>query len=269
MAMHRILTAVFMCACFAGITAEADAQERILLRLDATIGRITKYRTQTQSWLPGSSTDPAKPTVIKTDITTESITAIEGNVRTMVAVINSDELEMNDPPRRLTNMLRGQKTVHRIDGRGRTLTSDVLREAELMRGQGPAPSHAGGAFTLPEGPVRVGDTWVAAERMSMGPGTRGLQGEAQVTYRLNRIDRVGGARVGVISMNGAIVNWLEPDRQKGELKASPNTAAAMSSVSGELRFDLDARRLVGLTLNIENRWGTPQGSRTHMTKIAQ
>lgn len=267
--MRRILTAVFVCACFTDITSVAEAPEPILFRLDATIGRTTKYRTQTQSWLQGFPTDPARPTVVKTDNTTESITTVEGDVRTMSTLIDSDQLDTDDPPMHASDILRGQTTVQRIDGQGRVLSSEVTREAEGMRGQGPAASHAGGGFTLPEGPVRVGDTWVATERMSMGPGTGGRYGEVQVTYRLERVDLVGGARVAVISMNGAIVTWLERVGQKGQLKASPNTAPATSSVSGELRFDLDARRMAGLTVNIENRWGTPRGFRTHMTKVAQ
>ena len=269
LAMRPILTAVFVCACFTGITAAAEAQEPILLRLDATIGRISKYRTQTQSWLPGFPTDPALPTMVKTDDTTESIAAVEGDVRTIRTVVDSDQLDTNDRPTHASNILLGQTTVYRIDGRGRVLSSEVTHEAEGMRGQGPAASHAGGGFTLPEGQVRVDDTWVATERMSMGPGTGGRYGDARVTYRLQRVDLMGGARVAVISMNGAIVTWLERVGLKGQFKASPNTAPAMSSVSGELRFDLDARRMVDLTVNIENRWGTPRGFRTHMTRTAQ
>ena len=73
----------------------------------------------------------------------------------------------------------------------------------------------------------------------------------------------------VISMNGAIVTWLEPVGLRRELKAIPNAAPEMSSVSGELRLDLDASRMVGITVNIENRWGTPQGRRMRMTRFAQ
>jgi hypothetical protein len=268
--MRRFLTAVLVCACLTGIAAAADAQEPILLRLDAPVGRITKYRTQTQSWLPGFPTDPTKPSMVKTDVTTESVTAVEGDVRTMSTVVDHDEIYVEaDTPIHGKNTLRGQTTVSRIESRGRVLSSKVTREGEGMRGQPPAASHAGGEFTLPEGPVRVGDTWAATERMSMGPGTGGMHGEVQVTYKLQRVDLAHGARVAVISMNGAIVTWLEPVGLRGQLKAIPNAAPDMSSVSGELRLDLDASRMVGLTVNIENRWGTSRGHRTRMTRIAQ
>jgi hypothetical protein len=269
--MRRFLTAVLVCACFTGIAATADAQEPILLRLDAPVGRITKYRTQTQSWLQGFPTDPTKPSMVKTDVTTESVTEVEGDVRTMSTVLDSDQLDVDDTdaPLHAKNTLRGQTTVSRIDSRGRVLSSKVTREADAMRGQPPAASHAGGEFTLPDGPVRIGDTWAATERMSMGPGTGGMHGEVQVTYKLQRVDLAHGARVAVISMNGAIVTWLEPVGLRGQLKAIPNAAPDMSSVSGELRLDLDASRMVGLTVNIENRWGTSRGHRTRMTRIAQ
>lgn len=249
--------------------AAAVTAKPILLRLNAPVGRVTRYHTQTRSWGLGDSTDPNLPDLVMTDSTTETITAVKGDVRTISAVVVSSQLDTAAElqQRAAKNVWKGQTTLRRMDSRGRVLLSKVTREAKGMQGRGVA-SHAGGAFTLPEGPVRIGDKWTATERMSLGPGSGGLYADVEVAYRLERVGLKGGARVAVISMNGVIVVWSHSVGLKGDRAATPNATPELSSMSGELHIDLDAGWMVGLTVNIENQWGTPQGRKTRLTRTA-
>ena len=124
-------------------------------------------------------------------------------------------------------------------------------------------------FTLPEGPVRVGDTWTATETMPMGPGTGGRTATLQVTYRLERIGSEGGARVAVISMNGEVTAWLELAGLSPNQHLVASSRRPTGTMSGEIHLDLDAKWVVGLTMTMEDQWGTEYGLKTSMTTVAQ
>jgi hypothetical protein len=253
-------------------TAPSLAQELFLLRMEAPIGRVMQYHTQTKSWLPGFPTDSNLPSIVMSDSTTETITGVEGDARTTTIVVVSDRVDTPDLPRGIHlpgNTWKGMTTVSRIDNRGRILASEIAQK--VQEGAGPRAPHAASTFTLPEAPVRVGDTWSATETMPTGPGTGNLWTRIlQVTYRLERVDLRGAARVAVISMKGAGTAWLKrvgnfPDQQRLEKSLRPGSGA----ISGEILMDLDAKWMVGLTVSMEDEWGTTRGLKTHMTKTSQ
>lgn len=250
-------------------SAPSLAQELFLLRMEAPMGRVAQYHTQTKSWLPGFPTDSNLPSMVMTDSTTETIIAVEGDSRTTRIVVVSDRLDMSTYPRELPeNVWKGMTTVSRIDNRGRVLASEITQKGR--EGAGPRAPHASSTFTLPEAPVRVGDTWGATETMPMGPGTGGLwTAILQVNYRLERVDLKGGARVAVISMKGAGTAWLKRVGQSPNQRLEKSLRPASGTISGEILMDLDAKWMVGLTVSMEDEWGTTHGLKTHMTKTSQ
>lgn len=249
--------------------APSLAQELFLLRMEAPIGRVMQYHTQTKSWLPGFPTDSNLPSMVMTDSTTETITAVEGDSRTTSIVVVSDRLEVSTYPREFPeNVWKGMTTVSRIDSRGRVLASEITQKGQ--EGAGPRAPHAASTFTLPEASVRVGDTWSATETMPMGPGTGGLwTAILQVSYRLERVDLKGGARVAVISMKGAGTAWLKQVGQSPNQRLEKSLRPASGAISGEILMDLDAKWMAGLTVSMEDEWGTTHGLKTHMTKTSQ
>lgn len=253
------------------VSTPSLAQEPILLRMDAPVGRVTTYHTQTQSWLPGFPTDPNLPSIVMRDSTTETITAVEGEVRIISTVVVSSQLDMSDLPpeiRAVKNVVKGQTTVRRMNSRGRVLSSEMTRKGQGM--DSPAAPHAASTFTLPEGPVRVGDTWTATETMPMGPGTGGLwTAILQVTYRLERIGLKNGVRVAVISMNGAVTGWLKLAGLSPNQHLVKSSRPPSGTMSGEIHLDLDAKWMVGLTMSMEDEWGTTRGIKNRMTSTAQ
>lgn len=245
--------------------AATIARDPVLLRMDAPAGRVVQYHTQTKSWLPGF--DSALPSMVTTDVATESITAVDGDTRTLSTVVVSSHVDMPGTPQvgAEKDTLKGMTTVRRMDSRGRVLSSEMTRKGQGM--DGPAAPHAASTFTLPEGPVRVGDTWTATETMPMGPGTGGKTATVKVTYRLERIGLKGDVPVAVISMNGAVTAWLSPAGLDRHLVASSTTPSG--TMSGEIHLDLSAKWVVGLTMSMEDQWGTDRGFKTLMTTTAQ
>jgi len=252
------------------VAAPAFAQEPVVLRLDAPVGTTTRYRTETRSWPPGGSIDSTVPNCIVTDVTTESITALDGDVATVSTVVESMVTDLTGaglgPQVGKVNSGRGRTTVRRIDRRGHILSTEILKPGKGFEKGGEVAEHAGGAFTLPEGPVSVGDTWTATDSIPGGWGNSGRTAVVQITYRLERIEGQGSARVAVVSMKGAFLAW--------RILASTRSAASTGgpvpgTLSGELRIDLDARRLVSLETILDRNWGMDQdrGFRTRMTKV--
>jgi len=263
-----------------GTSATPDAIEPVLLRLAPPVGRINRYRMQTQSWWPDCSTDPV---YVLTDATTESIIAIEGEVRTVSTVVDSHK--MDSRRRRFafstrcalldTYFNRGETRVSRIDSRGRVLSTELTPSGERMAqverviypGASLAHPHAGGAFTLAEAAVRPGDTWTAKERMYFGP-VSGTHADMDVAYRLEAVEWIGGARMAIISMNGPVANPVRyvPDGVKSRFEPAPaGYVPPAATLNGEIRLNLDVARLVSLTMHIEYR---DTGLNVLVTKIA-
>lgn len=262
---RHLLAGVWLVLVASSVSAPAFAQESVVLRLDAPVGTTTQYRTETQSWLPGGSVAVAN--CVMTDVTTESITALDGDVRTVTTVVESMVTDLSGTDlyfslRKITSG-RGRTTVRRIDRRGHTLSIEVTKPGKGVEKGDEMPQHAGGAFTLPEGPVAVGDTWTAPDTIPTGWGTSGRVAVVQITYRLERIEMEGSGHVAVVSMNGVFIAWRIPGSS-----APSGTAAAPvpGTLSGELRIDLDARRVVSLVTMLDRNWGTDRGFRTRMTK---
>jgi hypothetical protein len=101
----------------------------------------------------------------------------------------------------------------------------------------------------------------------MGQGTGGKTATVQVSYRLERIGLKGGVSVAVISMNGAVTAWLYPAGLDRHLVAG--SGPPHGTMSGEIQLDLSAKWMVGLTMSMEDQWGTDHGLKTRTTTVAQ
>jgi hypothetical protein len=265
--LRRFPAGVWLALVASLVGAPAFSQESVVLRLDAPVGTTTRYRTETRSWPPGGSVDSTVPNCVVTDVATESIIALDGDIGTVSTVIESRVTDLSGtgmgPQLSKVTSGRGRTTVRRIDRRGRTLSTEVTKPGKGVGKGEEVAEHAGGAFTLPDGPVSVGDTWTAPDTIPGGWGTGGRIAVVQITYRLERIELAGTGHVAVVSMNGMFISW----RISGSSAPSGTTAAAVpGTMTGELRIDLDARRVVSLVTMLERNWGTDRGFRTRMTK---
>jgi hypothetical protein len=265
----------------AATCAPASAQESVLLRMDPPAGQATRYRTEMQVWMSmgampgmremmqGQEVDTTQPMMVQTIFTTDSVRSVEGDVRAISTVIDSVQMDWPGMPMmrqmggNIAGMMRGVTMIRRMDTRGRVLSTEITSMGGMgnMPGMGRGGRMAMGgsrSLALPEGPVRVGDTWTAADttQVPAGPGGQ-ASATFQVTYRLERLERQGSARIAVISM-------------RGDLQAASGEQMATSgSMSGEARVNLGAKRMIGMSMDMNIRVQSPQMGgempiRTHM-----
>lgn len=217
--MRRLGTMGLVCVAGAGLNAiPARAQDAVVLRMTPPAGQVVHYRTDMQMWsammggMPSMAPqDSNTPAMVQTIFTTRTVTAVEGDVRVITTVIDSSTMDMPGMPPQMRgmmggqqNMLRGMTSVQRVDSRGRTLSNETTQQPEAlqqlgrmgrggMMGGGGNMGGRGQSYALPEGPVRVGETWTVTDSTQL-PGGPGRQATApvQMTYRLERIERQGG-----------------------------------------------------------------------------
>ena len=98
--------------------------------------------------------------------------------------------------------------------------------------------------------MRVGETWSDSQAIAMPSGPMQLNGWVRLTYRLERLERRAGARVAVISTNGSLANSVDP--------AGAGPISMTGTMIGETAFDLDAGRLVRVSVTMNARMDSPQ-----------
>ncbi len=247
------------------VTVSGSAQEAVLLRFEPPVGQVTHYRAVTQTWMriPGMpSGDTSAPTMTQTMYTTRRVTALAGRSRIITTTVDSSRREMPGmqgmmPP---GDMLRGMVTVQRIDARGKVDSVAVTPPpgadsmiAEAMKRQA---GSSRGSLPMPERAVHAGDTWTDSLSLplSAAVGSNTLT-TFRLTYRLEHIERAGGARIAVVSMTGAV----QTDNPAA-------AGAAKASMNGQFRLDLDASRLISVTNDVTAVVETQSGPipvRTH------
>jgi hypothetical protein len=268
--MRRPLSLIATGLIAAATCAPASAQESVLLRMDPPAGQATRYRIEMQVWMSmsgmpgmremmqGQQVDTTQPMMVQTIFTTDSVRSVEGDVRAISTVIDSVQMDWPGMPMmrqmggNMAGMMRGMTTIRRMDSRGRVISTEITSMGGMgnMPGMGRGGRYGMGgsrSLALPEGPVRVGDTWTSVDttQVPAGPGGQ-TNATARMTYRLERLERQGRARVAVISV-------------RGELEAaSGEQMATGGSMSGEVRVDLGARRMVGMTMEMSVRVQNPQ-----------
>lgn len=234
---RRSTSAAFLAV--AAIAAPCAAQQEVLLRFAPPVGQVTRYRYLTQVWMqiPGvSSGDSSQPAMTQTMYATRTVTAKRDSTWAVTTVIDSSSGGTGDP-------FRGAIIKQMIGVHGTVDSTAVTPPpgadpmiAQVMQRSGGA---ANSTLSLPEGPVRVGQSWNESRSIPV-PGMPGnTPASVQMTYRLERVDRDRGARVAVISSTASL---------------QTDTTLAFGSVKGTVNgtydLDLDAGRLRNATTDV-------------------
>jgi hypothetical protein len=244
----------------AGLLVAAAAQahaQAVQLRFTPPVGQVTRYRTVNQMWMSG---DTSAAPVLSTLYSTRTVMAMEGANYVVRVVMDSTVTSMpgggGGRPGMGGDMMRGMAVTQHMDPRGRVLSTEITPPpglppmvANLMQRNSGANDNRSTAV-MPEGPISPGYTWTDSMVTSASAGRgRPTQVVYIVTYRFERVERQGGARLAVISMNGS--------QQGGRLGA----------VTGEMAVDLDAGRLAHMVTNmtvVSQEGGSPMRMRMTM-----
>jgi hypothetical protein len=239
------------CLVVAGGIARAQAQP-VLLRVTPPVGQATHYRSVTQSWMqiPGMPAgDSTQPTMTQTLFTTRTVTGMDGTARIITTVVDSSRQDMGGMGGMGGDMLRGMTTTQHVDPRGNVLSTDVTPPpgappmiAQAMRQGG---GSARGAAVMPERAIEPGATWTDSMTIPVGAGQQTV---FHVTYKLERLERLGGARVATVSWQGTVRS------------DSAAMGGAGGTMTGQLTLDLEAGRLTSSTTEMHITTQTPQGA---------
>jgi len=249
--MTRRTSVLGVCLVVAGGIGQAHAQS-VLLRVTPPVGQATHYRSVTESWMqiPGMPAgDSTQPTMTQTMFTTRTVTRMEGAARIITTVVDSSRQDMAGMGGMGGDMLRGMTTTQRVDPRGNVLSTDVTpppgappEMAQAMRQGG---ASARGAAVMPERAIQPGETWTDSMTIPVGAGQQTV---FHVTYRLERVERQGGARIAIVSWQGTVRS------------DSAAVLGAGGTMTGQLALDLDAGRLTSSTTEMHITVQTPQGT---------
>jgi len=278
--MRRTLYAVSLLALAA---TAAGAQEPVLLRIGGQPGRANRYQTVMETFMRGGpmaammNPDTNVPFSRMTMQSTRTLTAVTGDTLNFSEVIDSAAMEMPAMPQMaammggVAGMMKGRTTVTRMDNRGRIFSTEVTGGAMAGMGGGPGgPGGRGGRggmmgggnnnrpapFILPAQPVRPGESWT--DSTSFGGNGTDPAVSVRGTFKLERVEQLGGSRVAVVSWNGTMTT------------TGPMGAQVMN-VLGEIHIDLGAQRLASMDMHMSGTVQTPQGEvpmRMHMTQAA-
>jgi hypothetical protein len=223
----------------AAVAAACAAQQGVLLRFTPPVGQVTHYRYLTQIWaqIPGmSSGDSSQPVMTQTMYATRTVTAKRDRTWAVTTVIDSSSGGTGDPFRGV--IIKQTIGVHgTVDSTAVTPPSGVdPMIAEAMQRSGRI---ANTTLSLPEGPVRVGQSWNESLSIPVPAMPDNTPVSVQVTYRLERVDHDRGARVAVISSTASL--QTDTARAAGSVKGTMN---------GAYDVDLDAGRLRNATTDV-------------------
>jgi hypothetical protein len=227
----------------AGLLVAAATQahaQAVQLRFAPPVGQITHYRTVSHVWATGDTTTAPMGSTL---YTTRTVMAMDGPNYVVKTVTDSTVTTMpgggGGRPGMGGDMMRGMAITQHMDPRGHVLSTEITPPpglppmvANLMQRNSGSNENRGQAV-LPERPITPGTTWTDSMVTSAGGGRgRPTPVVFVVTYRFERVERSGGARLAIISMNGTRAGGLN------------------GTVTGELALDLDGGRLARMTSNM-------------------
>jgi hypothetical protein len=249
----------------------ASAQQAVLLRLGGTIGQPVHSRTVTATYMRGGpfeamGADTSVPTMRLVIYVTQTLDSVRDDTLSFAAVVDSSHAESPAMPQLSTMMESAmaaapKRSTVRMDSRGRILAvalagaGDAGAAAGLsLGGPGSGVGFNGTGYTLPEQPVRVGDTWSATTNITGLPA--GATANGSLAYRLERIEPVGGAGTAVISMSGTTTM----------VYAGTQAVMPMTSI---LRFDIAAGRVTAMATSMAYVTSSPMGDLTGRVELTQ
>jgi hypothetical protein len=250
-----------LCAALVVASGVTEARtQAVQLRFTPPVGQVTRYRTVNQVW---SSGDTSAAPVLSTMYWTRTVMAMDGANYVVKTVTDSTATVMpgggGGQPGRGGDPMRGMAITQHMDPRGHVLSSEVTPPPGLppfvanMLQRNAGSTNNRSTAVMPEGAISPGYTWTDSMVTSASAGRgRSLQVVYIVTYKFERVEREGGARVAVISMNGT---------QQGGLTGT---------VTGEFALDLDGGRLAHMSTNMTvqpSEGGSPMQMKTTMETL--
>lgn len=267
----RRLIYVLLAAC----AHTAQAQEAVTLRFSPVINQTTRYRTEVDGWLRtplmpvGDTSMPAVHITMHSTRTTDPLDSLGRYVfidRTDSSRYDMPAMRALQPQLATTgDLLRGMRTQTTMDRQGRGLLTRVLETPNmpqdlpvLVKGiQSLAVTTIRLAmFSLPEGPVRPGDTWSDSLHYDQS-ASAGLQqslvtagGVGIANYRFERVETRGGVRIAVISTVARVNAGAQEPGQAATLQVT---------ASGQMDFNIDAGTLARSQMDLSGQMATRIG----------
>jgi len=224
---------LFGVALLAAAATQAQAQA-VQFRFNPTVGQVTRYRMTSRQWTAADTA--GAPTMQVVMYQTQTVLPMDG--ANYVVKTSFDSTVMGNGgggPR--GDPLRGMAVTVHQDSHGAVISREVTPPPGLPAFIGNMmtknnQSNGPNARTWPQGDVSPGYTWTDSVPMSVGQGRNARQVMCHLTWKFDRIDHQGGARVAVITTTVA--------------SASSEACAG----SGETVYDLDGSRLVTSTMDM-------------------
>ena len=240
--------------------AATAAQQTVLLRFSPPVGQVTRYRNVAQTWMqmPGlNAGDTSQLAMSQTMYWTRTITDEHSNTWTANTVIDSSGFGDSSSvgPMSRGDMFRGTVIRQTYDASGRLDSSSVTPPpgtdslvSASMRLSGQVLGSLPSRLSMPSRPIRVGDSWAdtVSVPLTTPKGIMTLKGRVIVT--LERLERVGGDRVAVISSAADIAT-----------DTSGVAAVGKGSSHSTVRLDLDAGRMLSAITDQSMEITTPVG----------
>jgi hypothetical protein len=232
--------AILSIALVAAAATQAHAQA-IQLRYTPSVGQVTRYRLTSRMW---ASTDTSgAPGMQVMMFQTQTVLPMDGANYVVKTVFDSTVMAGGGGGR--PDMLRGMAVTVHQDARGHVITREVTPPpgmppfvANMMTKSN--TSSGQNSKELPEGSISPGYTWTDSMPMSVGSGRHTKQVMCHLTYKFERVDHQGGARVAVMS-------------------ATVSSAAGEAcSGGGETVFDIGGSRFAHSTMDMTVATGDGQ-----------
>ncbi len=233
----------------------APLSAQVLLRINPPEGQVTRYRIVVETYVTGGQmaammTDPSQPMNRMTMYQTRAVTAKSADRVTFRETIDSASMESPAMPQmaqmmgQATAALRGMVTEQVITTRGKIVSSQVVSGGPQDMGQMGQGRGRGGPMgntsnrengrmlvLLPEGPVRVGDSWTDTMTTTSDAGAMTMI----ATFRLERME-------GSTAVLGFTGSMSSPMGQGGTMSMQ---------MTGELRLDTTNSRMGGYRMEMQ------------------
>ena len=228
----KIRYAVLSAGLLAAAVAQAHAQA-VQLRFAPTVGQVTHYRFASRQW---TSTDTSgAPAMQSTIYQTQTVLPMDGPNYVLRVLFDSTVMSGAAAGR---DVMRGWAITIHQDPSGNTISTDVTAPPGVpgflagMMGKSMRSSKGPNSRQWPQGAISPGYTWTDSMPMSVGSGRNTRQVTCHLTYKFERLDHQGGARIAVVSTTAS------------------SAAGEACSGGGETAFDLDGSRVAHSTMDM-------------------
>jgi len=241
----------------------ATAQESVLLRVGGSPGSSNRYQSVMDMFVLGGPMtqmggDTSQPFMRVTVNQTRALSTVTGDTLTFTETVDSARSESPAMPQMgammggAANAMRGRVTTTKMDNRARIFGIEITNANAPGAGAGGSggPGGPGGGrgrggpmggmggsqrvlYMLPERAVRVGETWTDSSS-TPAAGTEGAT-NFLATFKLERVDSRGSARVAVISLDG-------------NMATTTPQGPTRYSVTGQFQMDLTNHRLASFNM---------------------